>query len=71
VSLEARRRVLGLLERLERQDTPDIAFQRRAVEVLEKIGAREARELLRTLTTGVADARLTRYAKQALDRLDE
>jgi hypothetical protein len=71
LSLEVRQRVLQLLDRLERQDTPEMAFQRRAVEVLERIAAREARELLQTLTTGVAEARLTRYAQEALRRLDE
>jgi hypothetical protein len=71
VPLEVRRRLLNMLDRLDRQDTPELAFQRRAVEVLEKIAAREARELLQTLTTGVAGARLTRYAQDALQRLDE
>jgi hypothetical protein len=71
VPLEVRRRLLNMLERLDRADTPELAFQRRAVEALEKIAAREARELLQTLTTGVAEARLTRYAQDALKRLDE
>jgi hypothetical protein len=42
----------------------------RAVEVLEHTRVPEARDLLRTLASGTADARLTREAKEALDRLE-
>jgi hypothetical protein len=71
VPLEVRRRILGLLQRLDKQDTPELTFQRRAVEVLEKIAAREARALLMVLAGGVPEAYLTRYAQEALKRLDE
>jgi hypothetical protein len=71
VPLEVRRRVLALLERLDKQETPELMFQRRAVEVLERIAAREARDFLHALADGVPDAFLTRYAQDALKRLDE
>ncbi len=71
VPLEVRQRILALLERLDRQDTPELAFQRRAVEVLEKIASREARDLLTALASGMPEAYLTRYAQQALQRLDD
>ncbi len=71
LNLEVQRRVKGLLERLDKEDTPEVAFQRRAVEVLEKIAAREARAFLQRLSSGVAEARLTRNAQEALKRLDE
>jgi hypothetical protein len=60
-----------LLARLDKEDTPEVAFQRRAVEVLEKIAAREARAFLQALAAGVPEARLTRNAQEALKRLDE
>jgi len=41
----------------------------RAVAVLEWVGTKEARELLDRLAGGLADARLTREAKAAADRL--
>jgi RNA polymerase sigma factor (sigma-70 family) len=68
---EVRRRVLGVLARVDKQDTPDLRFQRRAVEVLERIAVREARAFLDALAAGVPDAHLTRYAQDALKRLDE
>jgi hypothetical protein len=41
----------------------------RALEVLERVGTREARQVLQTLAAGAPDARLSREAKAALDRL--
>jgi WD40 repeat protein len=41
----------------------------RAVEVLERIGTENARQLLRLLAGGPADARLTQEARAALDRV--
>jgi hypothetical protein len=41
----------------------------RAIEVLEHIGTAEARELLQKLVEGAPEARLTREAKAALQRL--
>jgi hypothetical protein len=42
----------------------------RAVEVLERIGTPQARDLLQSLACGATDARLTREAKEALERLE-
>jgi WD40 repeat protein len=42
---------------------------RRALEVLERLGTPEARQVLQTLTKGVAEARLTQGAKESLERL--
>jgi WD40 repeat protein len=50
---------------------PDLARAVRAVEVLERLGTQEARKFLRELSSGNADARLTREAKAALKRLEK
>jgi WD40 repeat protein len=65
---EVRRRLEKLLAKGD-----DAAYlpEQRAVEVLEHIATPEARELLRTLGGGAADARLTREAKAALKRLGQ
>jgi hypothetical protein len=69
-SLEQRRRMKGLLERLAGPITSAETLRRlRAVEVLEHIGSLEARQVLRTLAEGAPEAHLTREAKAALDRL--
>jgi RNA polymerase sigma factor (sigma-70 family) len=65
-SLEARRRVDRLLSRIEEAARQDL----RAVEVLEHIGTPEARGVLEALAKGAPEARLTREAKAALDRLE-
>jgi hypothetical protein len=67
-SPEQRRRIERLLE-----DTKPLAPERlrevRAIEVLEHIGTPEAQQVLKTLATGAPEARLTREAKAALERL--
>ena len=70
-SLETRRRVEELLERLDISQTPaPRALQAsRAVEVLEHIGDAEARQVLQTLAQGAPDAALTKDAKDSLERL--
>jgi hypothetical protein len=69
-SLEARRKLEQLLERLEGFPlSPERLREIRAVEALEHIGSTEARQLLQSLATGVPEARLTREAKASLDRL--
>ncbi|MBI3410119.1 MAG: hypothetical protein HY040_17390 [Planctomycetes bacterium] len=69
-NLEQQRRIELLLEKLERAVlTSDELRAVRAVEALEKIGTQPARELLQTLSTGAAHAKLTQEAKTALDRL--
>src|SRR5437763_1530012 len=69
-SLEVRRRVEELLARLEGA-TPSAEGVRtlRAVEALEHIGTREARQVLETLAKGAPETRLTREVKAALERL--
>lgn len=70
-SLEARRRAEQLLEKLR---GPLPAGERlrslRAVEVLERAATEQARRLLAGLAGGAPEARLTREAKGALQRLD-
>lgn len=69
-SAEAALRATYLLENLK---APLLTTQRlrslRTIELLERIGTREARRLVQELAEGPADARLTREAKASLDRL--
>jgi WD40 repeat protein len=69
-SLEARRRSTALVEKLEGPVT-DAELRRslRAVEVLEHVGTREAREVLEGLARGAPGARLTQEAAASLQRL--
>jgi WD40 repeat protein len=69
-TLECRRRVEKLLELAEGVVTrPDKLREIRAVEVLERIGTPGARDLLRELARGVSEARLTREARDSVERL--
>jgi RNA polymerase sigma factor (sigma-70 family) len=69
-SAEARRRIQGLLDGLEDGAwPPDVIQGGRALAALEHIGTLEARKTLKELAQGPADARLTREAKAALERL--
>jgi WD40 repeat protein len=70
-SPEAQRRVERLLARLENRplDPEQLQFLR-ALEILEHINTPEARNVLKSLAGGAPDARLTREAKAALDRLN-
>jgi RNA polymerase sigma factor (sigma-70 family) len=65
-SAEKRRRIEGLLESLGGQQGVGVL---RAVEVLERLGTDEARQLLQALARGEPGARLTREAKAAAGRL--
>ena len=66
LQLETLRRVEALLERLRKAEaSPELVFARRAIGLLERVGSREARQLLTTLAGGVPDAYLTRYARSA------
>jgi hypothetical protein len=70
LSLEARRRVERLLQRLEERELPaEVLRAVRAVMVLEQIATPEARALLRELATAAPETRLTREAKAAVSRL--
>lgn len=70
-SLEVRRRIEPMVKDLERLPASSLSALRdwRALEVLEHLGTPEARQLLQHLTDGVPEARLTREAKAALQRL--
>src|SRR5207249_10739415 len=71
-SPEVRRRIEALLGKLQGPVTSaEMLRSIRAIEVLEHIATPEARELLRKLAVGTPDARLTREAKAALERLVE
>jgi RNA polymerase sigma factor (sigma-70 family) len=69
-SLEARKRAEDLLIDIRKKDlSPDLLQRVRGLEVLERIGSREARQVLQGLAGGTPDALLTREAHAALDRL--
>jgi WD40 repeat protein len=70
--LETRRRAEKLLERLAGVvDSPDKLRSIRAVEALEFIASADAKALLKDLTKGHAQYRLTREAQESLIRLEE
>jgi hypothetical protein len=72
-SLEARRRIKGLLEGVTAERFNPSADRRRAVrgvEVLERVRDAGARELLGILAQGAPKAQLTVEARAALDRLE-
>jgi RNA polymerase sigma factor (sigma-70 family) len=69
-SVEARRRIQELLDPLEKGVlAPEQLQALRAVQVLERIGTPEAKQVLQALSQGAPPARLTRDAQAALDRL--
>jgi WD40 repeat protein len=69
-SLECRRRIEVLLEKVEKAPaTPAQMRVLRALAVLERIATPEAREALQTLARGAPEARQTRLAQDALERL--
>jgi WD40 repeat protein len=70
-ALEVRRRIEQILSRLEQTvlSARARAFRLRALEVLEQIGDREARQVLESLAAGAPEARLTQEAKASLGRL--
>jgi WD40 repeat protein len=69
---EARKRIEALLEALGEQPLTAEALRGvRAVAVLERIGSREARELLERLARGAASSQVTLEAREALQRLEK
>jgi hypothetical protein len=69
-SAEARRRIAQLLEPLRRQELSGERLRElRAVQVLELTGTPAARRVLAALAKGEPEARLTRAASRALQRL--
>jgi WD40 repeat protein len=68
--LEVRRRLDRLLERLQGPvRSPEELRGLRAIEVLERIGTPDARQVLKVLAGGAPGARPTREAKRSLQRL--
>jgi hypothetical protein len=67
-SMEMRQRIDALLRQAEALPA-DRLRQLRGIEALEYSGTVEARELLQKLAGGLAEARLTREAKSAVERL--
>jgi WD40 repeat protein len=69
-SLEAQKRLERLVEHLESAPlTAEKVRETRAVEALERIGTVEARHTLAALAKGTPGARLTREARESLERL--
>src|SRR5262249_37178392 len=72
-SLEVRRRVERILEQVEKRRGPDFPSDwlrvLRTIEVLEKIGNAEARQVLESLGREVPELQLAREARAALERL--
>ncbi|HEY7158362.1 MAG TPA: sigma-70 family RNA polymerase sigma factor [Gemmataceae bacterium] len=71
-ALETRRRLEQLIEKQEREEwspSPEHLRIRRALEVLERAGTTEAKDVLTILASGAPGAWLTRDAKAALARL--
>src|SRR5579871_4726013 len=66
-TLEIHRRIEDILDKLELSSQPMRAL--RAIEVLENVGTPAARHCLKALARGAAEARQTRDAKSALQRL--
>jgi hypothetical protein len=66
---ELRRQATRLLERIATLSTERLRHVR-AVEALEYMGTPEARKLLEVVAEGAPEARLTREAKAALERLN-
>lgn len=70
LSLETRRRIEQVLAKLRRPlEASELLRSVRAVEVLERIGSRSARNLLTRLVAGPTEARLTQEAAAVLARL--
>ncbi len=68
LSLEARRRIEKLLAG-SAEESPTVLRLERAVAVLEHVATSEARQVLGELSRGAPQARLTRLAQAALERL--
>jgi hypothetical protein len=68
----AARRLKFVVERLGHLVTvPEVVRERRAVELLERIGTAESRRLLKALARGDPEGELTRWARSSLARLEK
>ncbi len=67
--MDVRLRLQVILGKLKGTTSPALLRALRAVQVLELAGTREAETLLRALSGGAAEARLTRESRAALERL--
>jgi hypothetical protein len=70
-SAESRQRLERLLSGPRQVRSPELLRSLRAIQMLEAIGDGSARGLLDQLAEGAPDARLTREARAARDRLKE
>jgi hypothetical protein len=71
-SLEAKRRLENVIERLVDHDPPPEQLQAlRALQVLETIGDDEARQVLKKLASGATEAILTQEAQATLERVEK
>jgi WD40 repeat protein len=69
-STEKKKRITELLGKLQTTGIkPELVRPLRAIELLERLGTTEARQVLETLAGGAPEARLTREAKAALERV--
>ena len=69
-STEAKRRIEGLLNRLNKGGSPEYLRSLRAIEVLERIGTPAARDVLRELARKPLSAALVEEIQASLRRLD-
>jgi hypothetical protein len=70
-SLDTKKRINKLLELQQTGQAPSAKLlgTLRAIEALERLGTDDARQLLETLSKGASEAKLTRDAKDALQRM--
>jgi WD40 repeat protein len=68
-TLEVRRRMENLLDRLDVARCPERLRAWRSLEILEHVGTRQARQLLQAIASGAPEAELTQEAKACLQRL--
>ncbi len=68
-SEEVRRQIKAILEKPRPVPSGETLRTLRAIQVLERIGMPEAREILKKLAAGAAGARETREAQESLERL--
>jgi HEAT repeat protein len=70
-SVEVRRRVEELIDRLRPERSPERRQSLRALVVLETVGGKDAQAVLQSLARGATEAQVTREAKAVLKRLEK